>query len=210
VGALERREIVLRVEREVPGPDGAPRRVSLSARYDLAGRPSPPTPEELGEATRALDAELSAAIAYAGFPAAPVRSDRELDELIETYRPRQAELVDALESDGELSRAEAELLRAHLASAPSAAPAVREAPPPALGVPVTDRPLAALPLSNDRTPSSPRPVADLLVLYRIESLKQAGAVRARRQISYEEYMALKRHFSPEETKADPAMAARTP
>ncbi|HXQ48703.1 MAG TPA: hypothetical protein VN842_02850 [Thermoplasmata archaeon] len=211
MGALERREIVLRVEREVPGPDGAPRRVSLSARYDLAGRPEPPTAEELGEATRELDRELGSAIAQAGFPSVPVRPDRDLVELIETYRPRQAELVDALESDGELSRNEAQLLRTHLASnPPSAPPATRDAPPPPLEVPVTDRPLAALPLSNDRAPSNPRPVSELLGLYRIESLKQAGAVRARRQISYEEYMALKRHFSPEETNADRSAAARSP
>jgi hypothetical protein len=49
----------------------------------------------------------------------------------------------------------------------------------------------------DRTPSSPRPVDELVRTYRIESIKQAGAVRARRQISYEEYMALKRHFQSE-------------
>jgi hypothetical protein len=70
--------------------------------------------------------------------------------------------------------------------APELAPGV---PPP------TDRPIAAMPLEADRTPSTPRPTGQLLDQYRIESLKQAGAVRARRQISFEEYMALKRHFS---------------
>jgi len=206
VAVGERRELVLTVEREVPGPDGVPRRVAVSARYDLAGRAAPPTPEELGEAVRALDRELEAAIARAGFPAPPVRRDRELVELVETYRPRQAELVDVLEEDGELTPTEAQALRAHVASAPP--PYVspgRETPSsPVPEVPLTDRPLAALPLSNDRAPSTPRPVAELLRLYRIESLKQAGAVRGRRQISYDEYMALKRHFAPDGTKSDPA------
>jgi hypothetical protein len=194
---------VITVERELPGPDGAIRRVALSARYELADRPEPPTAEELGEATRALDRELEEALGKAGFPSVPARRDRELAELIETYRPRQPDLVDVLESDGELTRTEAQRLRDHLVSTPAAAPAPTRgpAPPPPGEVPVTDRPLAALPLANDRTPSTPRPVAELLAQYRIESLRQAGAVRARRQISYDEYMALKRHFAEAEGKA---------
>jgi hypothetical protein len=66
----------------------------------------------------------------------------------------------------------------------------RAVPPPS----VVDRPLAAAPVGVDRSLPPARPVADLLREFGITSLKQAGAVRARRQISFAEYMALKRHF----------------
>jgi hypothetical protein len=118
---------------------------------------------------------------------------RPLEELVETYRPRQAELVDLLREDGEISAPEAELLNGYLARLGGAA--TPEDLLPAGIPPPTDRPIAAMPLEVDRAPVVPRPVGQLLDQYRIESLKQAGAVRARRQISFEEYMALKRHFS---------------
>jgi hypothetical protein len=42
-----------------------------------------------------------------------------------------------------------------------------------------------------------------LRVYQINSLKQAGAVRARREISFSEYMALKRHFQEAEARVEP-------
>ena len=148
----------------------------------------------LDDATRAtmvahLAAELATAVALVAPNAATTpRADRSLSELIEAYHPRQAELLDLLREEGEITATEYDRLRAHLA-----APGPQ--PPPA-GVPITDRPIAAAPLENDRTPIVPRSVDELIRTYQIASLKQAGAVRARRQISYEEYMALKRHFAP--------------
>jgi hypothetical protein len=200
----ERREVVLTVERERLGPDGAPRRVSMTVRFDPAGPGGPPRAAELGEAIRALDRELDAALEAAGLPAPPVRRDRDLSELVETYHPRQAELLDVLEADGELTQGEALALRAHLAASPPLA--VPLPPVPTVEVPVVDRPLAAMPLANDRTPTQARPVEQLIHEYRIETLKQAGAVRARRQISFDEYMALKRHFA----EADARPAAGSP
>ena len=207
----EKREIVITVEREVTGPDGASRRFSLSARFDRERASGAPSAEELGEATRSLVRQLEAALAHAGYPVPAARADRQLAELVETYRPRQSELVDVLEADGELTHGEAERLRTHLAAGPvkATAPTTAAAAAPS-ELAITDRPLAALPLANDRTPATPRPVAELITQYRIESLRQAGAVRARRQISFEEYMALKRHFAQasEGERAAPDPASR--
>jgi hypothetical protein len=192
--ATERTEVVLSVEAEAVRPGDSPKRLRLEARFRATG--SGPTAAELAEAIGALDRDLAEAARLAGFVAtSPPRPDRPIAELVGTYRPRQTELVELLLAEGEVTPGEAESLRSHLAGpgAPAAPP-----PPPADEVPLVDRPIAAAPLENDRTPIRARPVAELLEQYRIESLRQAGAVRARRQISFEEYMALKRHFAPTE------------
>lgn len=188
----------LSVEREVLGADGAPRRVRLTARIPSpAGTDGEPA-LRLGEELKTLSRQVDEAIAAAGWvPSTPPRGERGLEELVETYRPRQPELLDLLRAEGELTLSEYDRLKAHLAGTLPVSVAVPT--PGSVEPPVTDRPLAALPLANDRTPTTPRPVVELLSQYRIESLKQAGAVRARRQISYEEYMALKRHFAGEAT-----------
>lgn len=178
-------------------PSGEPERVRWSVELGPEGDdPNAPTVEELRALLQQLRSDLDAAL---GPSARSAAGDRPLEELIETYRPRQGELVELLLAEGEISPGEAERLRGHLARAPAEPPGAPVASLPA--VPAVDRPLAALPLENDRTPASPRPTADLLATYRIESLKQAGAVRARRQISYEEYMALKRHFAAADAQA---------
>jgi hypothetical protein len=195
--AAERTEVVLSVEAEAARPGDSPRRLRFEARFRATT--TEPTVAELGEAIAALDRDLGEALRLAGFaPTAPPRADRPLSELVETYRPRQSELVELLLAEGEVTLGEAEALRGHLAGPVAAA---APATPPPDEVPLTDRPIAAAPLENDRTPIRARPVADLLSQYRIESLRQAGAVRARRQISFEEYMALKRHFAPTEAPA---------
>ncbi|HUJ78577.1 MAG TPA: hypothetical protein VLX64_06180 [Thermoplasmata archaeon] len=183
--APARRPVDLTVERSIAVGDAPPVVVRLTVRVDPddATGGSPNLPDALRRLREELDAAIAAVVPEA---ATPARADRSLDELIETYRPRQPELVDLLRDEGELTRAEHALLRGHLAAA---------VPPPAAGgVPIAERPIAAAPLEGDRAPASPRPVEELLRKYQIESLKQAGAVRARRQISFEEYMALKRHF----------------
>jgi len=183
---MRRVDLTLSAERTIVGPSGVPETVRLAARFEFS-EGTPPTPGELESALGQLREELDHAVAR--IPSAGGTA-RGLEELVETYRPRQAELVRLLEADGEISGAEANQLLAYLAQGGSPAPAR----PSDLPTP-TEQPIAAAPLSLDRTPSVPRPIADLLQLYHIESLKQAGAVRARRQISYEEYMSLKRHFS---------------
>jgi hypothetical protein len=195
---LRRTHIELAVERDVADADGVVRRFRLVGQFAIEG--AEPTPEELAPLLRSLTEDLDRSIP-AGTPVAG-RPDRSITELIETYRPRQPELLDLLLEDREITDGEFALLQRHLAERGTLAPAE---PLP------TDRPIAAAPLAQDRTPITPRPVDEVLRLYRIESLKQAGAVRARRQISYEEYMALKRHFSAAEAAppTDAPTEART-
>jgi len=188
---LRRTEIELAVERDVADADGVVRRYRMVAHFPTDG--AEPTPEELGPLLRALSDDLDRSLP-AGTPVAAgaARPDRSLSELVETYRPRQPELLDLLLEDHEITPGEFALLHRYLAERGTVG---ASEPVP------TDRPIAAAPLAQDRTPITPRPVDELLRLYRIESLKQAGAVRARRQISYEEYMALKRHFGAAESAA---------
>jgi hypothetical protein len=195
VVTLHRRETELSLERPV-GPEGPTGGVvRLSIRLESSSGGGPPTPSELAEALDGLKADLDALLGapLAALPA--TRPERDLGELVETYRPRQRELVDLLLDDGEITSAEHVRLVDYLSaglSAPKPAP-VAERPAPRF-----DQPIAAVPISAERLPDTTRPVADLIRQYQIASLKQAGAVRARRQISFEEYMALKRHFQAAE------------
>ncbi len=189
---LKRREIELSVERPLgPHTDGT---VRLSARFEVDPNDTTVDPEDLSVALGHLREELTELI---GSPAAATHEDRDLVELVETYRPRQPELLELLREEGELSQREYELLRTHLITEPpKPVTAARPAPAPSVS--------PATPVG----PATPRAVPDLLREYHIESLRQAGAVRARRQISFEEYMALKRHF--EETPAAPVSSSSGP
>lgn len=194
-------ELEVTVEQEVPDPAGGPpRRIRLSTRLgapdgsgaDRAGQLA----AAIDELSRALDGALGSSVTRPSVAAAPPRADRSFDELVEAYHPRQAELVDLLREEGQLTPGEHEMLRRYLTTPTAAA-----APPP----PVPAAPsIAEAPLERDRPPAAPRRVEELLAQYQIASLKQAGAVRARRQISYEEYMALKRHFAAEERAPAPS------
>lgn len=196
---LKRKEVELRIEREAVRASGGAYRISLAVRFDVLANGKSPSPEELGDAVRDLLPELEEAAVRGGLAVQPVRSERALSELVETYRPRRSGLIDALEADGELTLREATLLRGHLTAAggPTGATSGPPLPPP------TDRPLAAMPISVDRTPSSTRSIPELLKLFSIETLKHAGAVRARRQISFDEYMSLKRHFAALLSRPEP-------
>lgn len=185
--ALRRREVELTVERPLTfSPEGGS--VRLSARFEPSGDASP-TPKELAEALDRLRADLDALVgpplAAAGIP----RADRELSELVNAYRPRQRELVDLLREEGEITPTEHARLLEYLASGASPA-----RPEPVARASYDVQPIAAAPIFAERSGETTRPVAELLRTYQIENLKQAGAVRARRQISFSEYMALKRHF----------------
>lgn len=202
---MRRKELELSVERELPGSaELPPARARLSAKFALPDDGPAPSAAELAEALEGLrrDLERAAGPTSGDAPVAP-RRDRALPELIDTYRPRQAELVELLFEEGELTAEEHRLLTDHLArtGAAPASPAVprgHRADPggsePSPAPPAA--PIAAAPLATEHGPGRDRPVAELLATFQITSLKQAGAVRARRQISFEEYMALKRHFAP--------------
>jgi hypothetical protein len=208
---VRRREVELSVERPLEPDRPTAGTVRLSARFEAGNGGTTPTPSELAQELDALKADLDAVV---GLPIAAVpvaRPDRELTELIETYRPRQRELVDLLRDEGGLTATEHARLVEYLALG-GGAPKLRTPPP----IPESERLIATVPI--DREPSaSPRreggpapaaassslapvarPVPELLRTYQIGSLRQAGAVRARRQISFAEYMALKRHFEAEE------------
>ncbi len=193
--ALPRREVELTVERPIDPAQPGAGSVRLSARFETDRAGGAPSHAELAEALERLRGDLDALL---GPPIAAVpvaRPDRETPELVETYRPRTRSLVDALRDDGELSSVEHERLVAYLGGL-GVGPVPIAAPPPA--EPTFDRPIAAVPIAADRSPEKSRAVPELLERYQITSLKQAGAVRARREISFEEYMALKRHFQREE------------
>lgn len=199
---MKRTQLELTVERSFTAPgSGAPTVARLTSRFEVEPGGGPASPEEIAEALRRLSAELDAAIPG---PSAPPRKDRDLAELIEAYRPRQPELIELLREEGALTPVEYGRLKEFLSGARAATPV----PPPGAELPgeppLRERPIAAAPLAQDRTPAVARPVGELLALYHIESVKQAGAVRARRQISFEEYMAIKAHFARAEVSASGA------
>jgi len=174
------------VERTLPDPAGGPPVVlRLSIEVDAASLEGTGAEALKGEVEKLRAALDVLASALPGGAHVAARPDRPLEELVQTYRPRQPELLELLRDEGELTPSEFDLLRRHLASPP---------PPPPAPVPITERPIAAAPLEADHAPTTARPVEELLRVYNLASLKQAGAVRARRQISFEEYMSLKRHF----------------
>jgi hypothetical protein len=196
--APRRRETELSLERPLTsdGPAGGVVRLTVRFEADAAG--TGPSPRELAVALDTLKADMDALVGLplAGAPAA--RSDRGLTELIDTYRPRQRELVDLLLDEGEISRAEHDRLAEYVSGITGAARTTSGAPAPVFDPPIAAVPILAAaspgPSAPERRPDASRSVEELVELYQIASLKQAGAVRARRQISFEEYMALKRHF----------------
>ena len=192
--SVRRREVELTVEHALGPLPSSGTVVRLSTRFEVGDDGKGPSHGDLLNALQSLKADLEALVnaPIAAVPAA--RTDREVNELVETYRPRQKDLVDLLLADGEITPAEHRVLIDYLGYP---APDLPE-PPPARPAPaVTDAPIAAMPIAAERPSEPGRPVAELLATYQITSLKQAGAVRARRQISFGEYMALKRHFEQE-------------
>jgi len=194
---MKRREVELSVERPLR-PDGpSSGTVRLSARFEVPPEGSGPSHAELARALEDLQADLDGLVGPLLAAAPAMRPDRDLTELVETYRPRQRELIDLLLAEGELTTGE----HARLVEYLGAPPAPAEAPAP-VPEPRFETPLAAVPIVVGRSEEPARPVDELLRLYQISSLKQAGAVRARREISFAEYMALKRHFQEAETRAE--------
>jgi len=185
---VRRREIELSVERPLRPDVPSAGVVRLSAKFEIPSDGAGPDHSELARALDDLQADLDGLVGPS-LAALGARPDRDLTELVETYRPRQRELVDLLLGEGELTTAE----HARLVEYLGAPPAPAEPPSRPLEQRV-DTPIAAAPALAGRPDEGARPVSELLRRYRIDSLKQAGAVRARREISFAEYMALKRHF----------------
>lgn len=181
------REVELVVERPTTA-DGVGERVRLAARFEVAEGADGPTPQDLMQALDRLRADLDVLVGAPLAAAPSLRPDREVAELVDTYHPRQRQLIDLLREEGELTATEHERLVEYLAVGRTAPPSSPPAPA------VLDAPLAAAPILAERLPDRTRTVPELLRTFQIETLRQAGAVRARRQISFGEYMALKRHF----------------
>lgn len=192
---VRRREIELTVERPLRPESPSGGTVRLSAKFELPADGTGPDHSELARALDDLQADLDGLVGSPLAAAPAVRPDRDLTELVETYRPRQRELVDLLLGEGELTPGEHARLVEYLGS-----------PPGELPTPLPERrieaPIAAIPIVAGHADAAARPVPELLRAYQIGSLKQAGAVRARREISFAEYMALKRHFQEAEASAE--------
>jgi hypothetical protein len=168
--------------------------VRLTARVEPGSDGNLPELAELKATLEELERELDRLAGPAPTSGATARAERGLAELVETYRPRQRELIDLLREEGEISVREHELLAANLPSVLAPPPVAREVRPQPAGV----APPPAAPIPAERGLPAARAVPELLRTYQIASLRQAGAVRARRQISFAEYMALKRHFEAAE------------
>jgi hypothetical protein len=184
--APRRKEYELTVEQELPAAaDGAPRRARLTARFSGDAGDVELDDAELARSLRELADRLARVAEASGVgrgPGSEPRPDRSVEELLETYRPRQMELVELLHADGELTEGEYAVLRTRMTDRPAEVevPKTPDVPPP------------VVPRAGGRS------VEELLRIYQIASLRQAGAVRARRQISFDEYMSLKRHFAASE------------
>jgi hypothetical protein len=200
---LRAREIELVVERSASS-DGTGERVRLSARFEVTEGADGPSHQELAQALDRLRADLDALVGAPLAAAPALRPDRDLPELVDTYRPRQRELIDLLREEGDLTENEHQRLLEYLVASRSV-PAAPPLPPP-----MVEAPLAAAPVVAERLPDRARAVPELLRTFQIESLRQAGAVRARRQISFEEYMALKRHFESMAPGSETKSPERTP
>ena len=181
---LRRKEVELSVERPLGSPlDPRSELARLTARFEVGPNGEAPTAEELEDALKTLREELERLPGVASGP------DRTLEEFLQAYRPRQPEHVDLLREEGEISTTEHQLLRGYFAQH---TPSVAEAGPGAMG-PAGNR--SSPPSQAPRPAGRARSVEAILSEYRIQSLREAGLVRARRQISFDEYMALKRYFA---------------
>jgi hypothetical protein len=191
--SARRRQIELSVERPIAPRGGEGAVARLCATFDVGSDGEGPTAEELARALDELVRDLVGLVGTSPAAAPAGRTDRDLTELVETYRPRQRELVDLLLADGEISPGEHALLVGTLGAR---APAPSAPSLPELAA-VGETPIAAVPIVAEPKLPPARPIPELLRTFQITSLRQAGAVRARRQISFAEYMALKRHFEAE-------------
>lgn len=205
-----RTELTITLEEDLPPEgEGQPRRLRLSTTV-RAPEGKELTREEIAEATKTLLDQMAHARGAAGpleTPVAGPRPDRSVDELVDSYRPKSLELVDALLWEGELTPTEHEALKAAVSRSPPK-PGRREAPtprppsPPAVVAGTVAAPSApAAPAANE--PARPasaarfgpaRPTDTLVKELSLQNLRDVNVARARRLISFDEWSALKAHF----------------
>jgi hypothetical protein len=123
------------------------------------------------------------------WPTVP-HEERSLEELLETYRPRSKELVDALLWEGQLTPTEHE----RLLQAVTQGPARREGSPPRGEDGGSERPPSQSP-SSRRGGRPPRSPQELVAELHLQDLKDANRARFQRLISYEEWVRLKEYFA---------------
>ena len=196
-----RKDLTVSLEQEVPSSEGeAPRRLRVAMTLE-PGEDGKVSPSETSEAVRELSDLLqssASSLASASGSSTGPRPDRSLSELVQTYRPRDLALLDALLWEGEITPTEHELLRSQLpkpgavaTTAPSPAREVPASPTPA--PPSTPAPARPVPASGTARPSA-RSVDQLLRELGIQDLRDVNRARGREMISYEEWAALKAHF----------------
>ncbi len=160
----KRSEVTVTLEEEVPARGEAPvRRVQVSTTLRPADSDEV-SPEDVAGAVRALSGHIKSAVGTleeaSGAPSGP-RPDRPLADLVQTYRAKSPELVDALLWEGELTPTEHQALQAavrqhRVAPTPSAtAPSPSPPSPPSPPSGPASAPPARSPASSP--PSSPSP-----------------------------------------------------
>lgn len=196
-----RKDLTVSLEQEVPSSEGeAPRRLRVAMTLE-PGEDGKVSPSETSEAVRELSDLLqssASSLASASGSSTGPRPDRSLSELVQTYRPRDLELLDALLWEGEITPTEHELLRSQL---PKPGAVATTAPSPSTEVPAsptpaptsTPAPARPVPASGTARPSA-RSVDQLLRELGIQDLRDVNRARGREMISYEEWAALKAHF----------------
>lgn len=188
-----RSSLEVSLEEDLPGVgENPPRRLRLAVTLH-APEGQEPSEADVTEATELLRTRLATArqavAAQEGGGVPGPRPDRSLVDLIELYRPKSQDLVDALLWEGDLTPTEHTALTKHvrtLGGTPSS-----EAPPPRRAAPV---PPAALPTSPTRNVPTARGTEELIAKYKLESLQDVNRARAQRAISYDEWFALKKYF----------------
>ena len=158
----KRSEVTVTLEEEVPARGEAPvRRVQVSTTLRPADSDEV-SPEDVAGAVRALSGHVKSAVGTleeaSGAPSGP-RPDRPLADLVQTYRAKSPELVDALLWEGELTPTEHQALQAavrqHRATPTRTAPAPSPSPPTSPAHAAAPAPSARAPPSSP--PSSPSP-----------------------------------------------------
>ncbi len=157
----KRSEVTVTLEEEVPARGEAPvRRVQVSTTLRPADSDEV-SPEDVAGAVRALSGHIKSAVGTleeaSGAPSGP-RPDRPLADLVQTYRAKSPELVDALLWEGELTPTEHQALQAavrqHRATPTRSATPPTPSPPSPSSAPSSPPPARAPPSSP---PSSPSP-----------------------------------------------------
>lgn len=160
----KRSEVTVTLEEEVPARGEAPvRRVQVSTTLRPADSDEV-SPEDVAGAVRALSGHIKSAVGTleeaSGAPSGP-RPDRPLADLVQTYRAKSPELVDALLWEGELTPTEHQALQAavrqHRATPTRSTTAPSPSPPPSPAHAAAPAPSARAPPSSPPPSPSPAP-----------------------------------------------------